>query len=270
MKAFYQEFFCTLKHEKIRDKVIAVRLMITILVILFCLIAMSLSAYAYFSHNLVSRPTRFQSANFDIDVSVVDEANGRLSVNNDALSSDTVSLNAGVWYTVTLKPLGTAKTGFCVVCIERYDGEYHTQQLGADGDLNTTEITFKIKLNNAAKVSFFAYLGTSVMYGDDLNTVEHYIGNGEEVVVANRSAITEATTTQATVTTISTTTQTTIASTQAEETTGTTAQTTTVPVQTEVTTITVTGTSATTLSETTTTMDVTTTLSSQVTTTTDE
>lgn len=70
MKNFYKEYFHIANGEKIRDKVILTRMISSVVVTLFCLFAISLTAYAYFYHNVSSGLNIMSSAHFEVGVSV--------------------------------------------------------------------------------------------------------------------------------------------------------------------------------------------------------
>ena len=54
MRKLYNEFFYIPKHGKVREKVMLTRLTMTITIVIMCLAAMSITAYAYFSYNITS------------------------------------------------------------------------------------------------------------------------------------------------------------------------------------------------------------------------
>ena len=51
MKKLYNEFFYVPKYGKVKEKVMLMRTALTVVIMVVCLFAMSLTAYAYFSHN---------------------------------------------------------------------------------------------------------------------------------------------------------------------------------------------------------------------------
>ena len=51
MKKLYDEFFRVSNDEKVKDKVMLARTALTAVIMAICLIAMSFSAFAYFSHD---------------------------------------------------------------------------------------------------------------------------------------------------------------------------------------------------------------------------
>lgn len=66
LQELYQEFFHVGK--RVSDKVMITRVVTTASVIVTCLVAMSFSAYAFFSHSLTSGVNRIQSAVYELEV----------------------------------------------------------------------------------------------------------------------------------------------------------------------------------------------------------
>lgn len=79
MKELYNEFFHIPKHGKVREKVMLMRTAITVVIMIVCLAAMSITAYAYFSYNVTSGSNTIKAANFDALITITDENN--ISVN---------------------------------------------------------------------------------------------------------------------------------------------------------------------------------------------
>ena len=74
MKKLYEEYFYIPEDGKIRDKVMVVRVAVTVAVMLACLFAMTFSAYAYFSHSVTSDSNVIKSADYDLTVIVKNDA----------------------------------------------------------------------------------------------------------------------------------------------------------------------------------------------------
>ena len=70
MRKLYRELFYVPKHGKVNDKVMLGRIVITITIIVTCLVAMSFTAYAYFSYNVTSVSNTIKAAEFYTDVTV--------------------------------------------------------------------------------------------------------------------------------------------------------------------------------------------------------
>ena len=70
MRKFYNEFFYIPKHGKIREKVMLTRIAMTVTIVIMCLAAMSITAYAYFSYNITSASNKIQAANFETNVNI--------------------------------------------------------------------------------------------------------------------------------------------------------------------------------------------------------
>lgn len=172
MKKLYEEFFYIPKHAKIRDKVMITRAAVSVIVMLFCLAAMGITAYAYFSHDVTSNTNSIKAANFEAEVSIsITESDNSTPV--DVAKKDNVSytadLKADKTYTVILSESSnsTATTGFCVVTAIGCTDVYHTQQLGADASKAggvTQEITFQLTVTDDTTVTFLSHWGTSSHY----------------------------------------------------------------------------------------------------------
>lgn len=180
MKKLYNEFFYIPKDGKIREKVILTRMALSVLVIVVCLAAMGLSAYAYFSHDIASASNIIQSANFGIKVSIENESDSTDTVVVREVNSTTqlANLRAGNTYTVTIEKLGEA-TGFCIISVKNCEiAEYFTQQMGDDS------ITFTVTLTSDADVNFSANWGTSIYYSD---YIQH--GTNEEFFIIDEETV---------------------------------------------------------------------------------
>lgn len=185
MGKLYREFFYVPKYGKINDKVMAAHVALCVIVIIACLTALSLSAYAWFSCNITSNTNMIKAADFDITVSVAQD-NTSVEPNVDG----TYRLETGT-YLVGLTKAGNAQTGFCI--LETAVGEtkttFHTQQLGIDGETERNTLTFTLEvseLSNAAVVTFAPHWGTSLYYSDSNNAL--YIKDGSVVTVTADSA----------------------------------------------------------------------------------
>ena len=191
MRKRFSKFFCVPKNGKVSEKVMLVRVATTVAIVVMCLVAMSLSAFAYFSYNLTSGSNIIRAANFGIEVEIQEVQengeNSKIEV-TDSKKHFSASLKAGKTYSITLTPAksSTAKTGFVVVTIG--DKTYHTQQLGIDGETKTDKITFRITTDTDTGVTFLACWGTSAYYDEYKNQGddgELYITQGEEVILSS-------------------------------------------------------------------------------------
>ena len=191
MRKLYREFFYIPKYGKIREKVMLTRVVTTVAVIVFCLAAMGITAYAYFSYNITSGSNTIKAASFYTDVTVQITAEDGTAVdtittNTSDHKSHSAELSANKTYTITVKhnDRSTAQTGFVIVTAEGCETRYHTQQLGRDGNGNTYTITFKLTPGANTVVTFRSHWGTSTYYGyagDSDNNIEEYILDGEDI-----------------------------------------------------------------------------------------
>lgn len=173
MKKLYQEYFYLPKHGKIRDKVMIMRVAFTAVIMIACLVAMGITGYAYFSHNVTSGSNIIKAANFEIDVSITiteNDSSAPVDVTKKNSASYTADLKAGKTYTVTLveSQNSTAKTGFCVVTATGCPDTFHSQQIGVDASVEndgyTEEVEFQLKVTKDTTVTFLSHWGTSSYY----------------------------------------------------------------------------------------------------------
>ncbi len=197
MRKLFNEFFYIPKHGKIREKVMLARIAATITIIVMCLIAMSFSAYAYFSHNIISGSNIIKAANFETNVQVqIKDSGGNVietitPITSNYKSHKVQGLECNKFYTVTITPTdkSTAKTGFVIITAEGCEKTYHTQQLGVDESVaggETRRIEFELMITEKTDVIFVAHWGTSSYYDDykDKGDQEElYITNGDKVTM---------------------------------------------------------------------------------------
>ena len=172
MKKLYEEYFYIPEDGKIRDKVMVVRVAITVAVMLACLFAMTFSAYAYFSHSVTSDSNVIKSADYDLTVIVKNDADPSTELTPSAPRTYTFDgTNAGI-YTVTLTKAGEAKTGFCVieVTVGGNVTRYYTNQIGLINGVEKNEFKFTIEATaipagGSVTVKFIPHWGTSSYYG---------------------------------------------------------------------------------------------------------
>ena len=209
MREVYKKYYKVSDNEKISDRVMFTRIGVSAVLIVLYVIAMSVSAYAYFYHGVASQNNIIKSAEFKVNVTAtadtVQSGTSSAAAEEVAVEAVTVdgklpyykaSLTAGKEYTITVKlsNTSTASTGFCVV--KFYDGAvsaanqlgqaYHTQQLGVDRMKNlsepTKEISFTIIPNRDVTATFLAHWGTSSYY-EAYKNADFYIEDKESVTV---------------------------------------------------------------------------------------
>lgn len=187
MKKLFKEFFYVPKYGKVREKVMLMHVAMSVVIIVMCLAAMSLSAYAYFSYNVTSGLNTIKSANFETSVSIqITDPDGKAVDTSKPITTNyklykIADLKVGEWYTVTVTPTerSTAKTGFIIVTATGCNEIYHTQQLGIDENVpggKTPEIKFQLMITDTTDVVLEAHWGTSSYYPKFKDTDDdHYI-----------------------------------------------------------------------------------------------
>ncbi len=190
MRKLYNEFFYVPKHAKIREKVMLTRVVMTVAVMVMCLLAMGLTAYAYFTCDVTSEYNTIKTATFKTSITVTDpDGNEVKLMTSNYRSFETSDLVPGVLYTVKigeLKPQSTAQTGFVVI---KADGKtYHTAQLGVDEKAKggkTLGLEFELVMTDEAKVTFVAHWGTSSQYSAYKYNSEYIVNGGLAKLVVN-------------------------------------------------------------------------------------
>ena len=173
MRKLYNELFYIPKHAKVSEKNMLARITLSITVVVACLIAMSISAYAYFSCSVTSASNVIKSANFDATVSVVNEFGAEIPLETE--NGLQKAILAKGTYTVKLckTDTSTAQTGFCIVTINGID--YHTQQLGS--------VEFILKVPDATELTLNCHWGTSSYYGyDNADSNPNYITDNNGLI----------------------------------------------------------------------------------------
>jgi len=163
------------------------RLIVTVATVVFCLFAMGVTAYAYFSSSTSSVSNFIKAANFEAGVKVqIENENGNeLTLTSVDAKTQEVTLEAGETYYVTLTPgsTSTAKTGFVTITAEGKNESYHTQQLGKDGEKTTPSVSFYLSSVEGTRVTFLSHWGTSSRYGYESSNDTLYITQGDTVEI---------------------------------------------------------------------------------------
>ena len=194
MRKLFNEFFCIPKQGKVCEKVMLAHMVTTIAIVLICLAAMSITAYACFSYNVTSSSNVIRSVTIKAEVQVrISDTDGKIvdtiaPVTSDQKSFKIEGLTADDIYIVSIKLINdaaAAKTGFMSVSAEGCPDTYYTQQLGKDKKAEggeTNELSFKLIVTDTTTVHLQACWGTSSYYADFQNeSDELYITQDEEI-----------------------------------------------------------------------------------------
>lgn len=182
MRKLYNRYFYIPKHEKITEKVMLTRVAITVMIVVMCLAAMSITAYAYFSCNISSGVNVIKGANFEADVLVNEINNGeKTEVKTTVVDSNThtAELQANKTYEITFSHKGSAETGFYVIsALNSEQKYYHTKQLlkkDSNNQNGSDTFTFNLEVNEDTVITIDAHWGTSSYYSNFENNSDEYI-----------------------------------------------------------------------------------------------
>ena len=154
IKMFYRS-----KRAKSVKKELLKRFVFTFIGTVLCIVAMTLTSFAYFSCNYTSASYELKAAYFDAQISVKNE-NGDIvqPIPVTAEATHYFFDSAGEYIVTLVKGNSTAKKGFCVVTVQ---GEkYHTQQL----DDNCDSICFVLDVLSVGEMSVESYIGEASCY----------------------------------------------------------------------------------------------------------
>lgn len=167
------------KYGSDADSIMLKHLFSTVTVILVCLGAISLSAYAFFSHSVTSGTQILQSSSFSTSVTIQNS-------NNETIAEGKLHsylFTPGEYIVTVSTDSGTTGTGFYIVSVN--GAKYYTQQLGKD--LNApgqerTQVSFALDVKATATVAFEARWGTTSYYSSAAES-EFYIKNSDPMQV---------------------------------------------------------------------------------------
>ena len=170
MKAFYDKFYRVYDDKKISDTVIIFRIIVTVMIILSCLAAMTFAGYAYYEYDLMIKVNTIQSATFEVNVTVADNENNPVEMEkrNGYYIPKSEYLTKDKEYTVTISRTenSSAETGYCRVRLFKGNNEsiFYTIQL--DADTPTQEVTFTVNPSEDFKFQITPNWGTSSCWAE--------------------------------------------------------------------------------------------------------
>lgn len=145
--------------DKLTDRAFKQSITISVLGILFCMIALCSTTFAWFNASVSSTTNSIKAANCSVTVSVVSDGS---SV--DAVGGSTYTFEAGQVYTITITASGTSETAYCILNIDEY--EYYTEQIptsttAINGETVSNNISFYMKFTKDTKVEIITRWGYS-------------------------------------------------------------------------------------------------------------
>jgi len=175
---FVKEYFSKEDSGKLTEKVFARRIAVGIASIIFCMCAMGISAYAFFTSNITSAENTITAATYDVNVEIknADEVLTQESDVSDVIYK--LESNATA-YEVKLKATGDASVGYCK--IEVWSGDviennaliatYYTRPLAP----SENEMTFNIQCNQNAVIKFTPNWGSFSGYSNHQPGANDYL-----------------------------------------------------------------------------------------------
>lgn len=180
MRAFLHELFHVSEQEKIREKTLLARITVSFVIMVFCLTANVVSAYAYFTCTITSGNNTIRSASFFIDVQPPENAVSVLPDTDSYLLDNQSNETAEYTFVIKKATQATASVGYCrvevVTDVNTAEDEdpsndvqkFFTRPIGTYLDPDTEEkmetlsreIVIKVLAGQTAQVSFHAEWGS--------------------------------------------------------------------------------------------------------------
>lgn len=169
--------------EKVSEKNLLTRGLVALTVVILCLAAMTLTAFAYYSLDIVSGSNKIKAAVFDVNVTIQGDQ-GEVTVTPGPNKTYKAVLPAGTYsIEVAHSTQSTANTGF--VTMEVADGMYYTRQLTKSD--HTNSLTFTFETNAEMAVKFSACWGTSIYHNTQADIYITENNNAVKITVAGIS-----------------------------------------------------------------------------------
>ena len=186
LKKLYKDFFEVRDGENVSDKVFTARIFSSCAIVIICLLAMGISAYAYFSSSQATASNKLTSANYDIDISYED--NGSYTE-----LADSTYVVSGAKTSLKLKfdATGSATTGYCKIVVSDSLGNVRSTVFTSQIETKKTpdEIIYLeiAGLEDGNVIQFIPCWGTSVASTEG-KAVGSVVADGEPLPVVNVSS----------------------------------------------------------------------------------
>lgn len=174
MKKLFMEYFYIPQNGKVREKVMLARVAVSILFILGCMAAMSITAYAFFSHSVSSGQMTVESKYYDLTVTPPE---GIITQENDVytLYNDTDEDKEFAFSIAKAQGENVVAVGYCKISVKTDANSpditedvqnFYTKPIGTyiDNDVKVTNdlrwVKITVEPHKTAIVRFIAEWGT--------------------------------------------------------------------------------------------------------------
>ncbi len=131
----------------------------SVLGIIFCSVCLASGTFAWFTASQTTATQTITAANYTVETTVYDGAGNIESVKGN------YNLESNKTYTVTIKAIGSASTGYCIVSLGGTD--IHTEQFPTQDRADKKSLTFTLEINQAVNMEIVAQWGTSTKSDDN-------------------------------------------------------------------------------------------------------
>lgn len=142
------------KNSNLTDKAFMHSITVSVISILFCLIALCSATFAWFNQEIKSTDNSIKSGNCTVTVIVTEAGNESAVLTPD--SNGTYKLLGGTEYNISISAVGTVKSSYCLFLIST--DEYYTEQISTSEPEN--KISFTLKFANTTDIEIITRWGT--------------------------------------------------------------------------------------------------------------
>ncbi len=173
MKKFLEKYYYIPKHTAVPESNALGRIGISIAIIILCLIAMSASALAFFSHNISSAKTQIVSATYSLQVTKA-EGNDAVEENGYFLIENNTGDDEKYEFTIATTDNTTASVGYCKIVIvtdpaggngEEVSNEklFYTEPIwkqGTENNRSSIDVSIAVPSGKSVTVQFISEWGS--------------------------------------------------------------------------------------------------------------
>ncbi len=166
--------------NKNSDKFLLKTLFLSVFCALVCAIMLCSATYAWVTASVESDKNIIEGSRFALSVNVKNESNAEVEATSNLNGLYTYSFDKTGTYTVVLEIAdeSTASKGYCQIMVNDID-KYQTEVISESATDGIQTLTFKIKIESAATITFEPKLGIS----SNVN-----VNNNAEITIPNLSS----------------------------------------------------------------------------------
>lgn len=177
MRKLYDQYFRVSENEKVKEKVLYTRVGVTVLLILLCVVAVDITAYAFFSCSISSRENTIKTASFAATSTLESDVYATYGADETYYILDNSENEQERFFVITIAKSedSTATTGYCKIKVITDYNDYAVQEFYTDQIEESCTIMVHVPAGQAAQVAIIPNWGTCAYepIGDNTVTPEY-------------------------------------------------------------------------------------------------